>query len=51
MSLLDTVLASLAQQGNAAPAPTTRAGGADLQALLMQVVGFFLMRRIADIRV
>lgn len=43
MGLLDTVLASLAQQqGNAAPAPTPQAGGADLQALLMQVVAAML---------
>ena len=42
MNLLETVLASLAQQGNAVPAPTQRAGGADLQALLMQVVAAML---------
>lgn len=35
MSLLETVLASLAQQGGGAQAPTARAGDGDLQALLM----------------
>lgn len=43
MSLLETVLATLAQQqGGAASAPTPRAGGGDLQALLMQVVAAML---------
>ena len=43
MSLLEKVLASLAeQQVGAASAPTPRAGGGDLQALLMQVVAAML---------
>ncbi len=43
MSLLETVLASLAQGGGAArPAPARAAAGGDLQALLLQVVAAML---------
>jgi uncharacterized protein YidB (DUF937 family) len=42
MSLLESVLASLAQAQAGAQAPAQRAGGGDLQAVLMQVVAAML---------